>query len=107
MFWQHKITEREINPIKLNRRYCVYCKTGLEQIVIPNSKECNNSIIFHTCRACGWWWLKQKEDWGAGHWYLQGTHATLLELDLTDISLPIDTIRRYLIANFDSRYLID
>lgn len=72
------------------------------------------------CGVCGWWWAKiQYQDCYSGHsdpadesrWcyigkeqILRGTVGRLRNLDLADISTPIDEVRSYIAAQPESRF---
>ncbi len=60
----------------------------------------------YVCRECGWW-TAELEQWTVEpHQHARvvcGAAASLRELDLTDMSTPIDDVRAYLVARYESR----
>ena len=63
------------------------------------------------CKVCGWWLLEKRVICSAKTsqvWELDfATAGALKNLDLTDISIPIEEIRKYISANYQSRFSIN
>ena len=63
------------------------------------------------CTTCGWWtahaW-RQVEDFAHGQEFddTYGKAACLRDLDLSDLSMPIATVRAYLTAKFEKRFTL-
>jgi restriction system protein len=81
---------------------------GLEDYYLDlqmRSKEID--VAVHYCWNCGWWRLVKNICVCAKEWQVWdikfGCAGTLLNLDLADISLPLQEVRRFLIANYASR----
>lgn len=104
MLWDHPVAHRAINPLKLKREYCVYCKTPLKAISLPRVDDGWRAVL--TCTACGWWWLQHGIN-HIGHFLFEGTHGILKELDLTNIETPLNEVRQYLLAKYEARYALD
>lgn len=71
-----------------------------EEYQIGNSKE------LEACSICGWWVVSHKrvQAFGPdGQSWLHRAWGTLRNLDLTDISTPIDQLRAYLIVKYGDR----
>lgn len=72
----------------------------------PNVEESNLGI----CPVCGWWladktfWVSTKNNIWEIHY---GSSGSLINLDLTDIHLPLDIIRQYLAARYESRFSVN
>jgi Holliday junction resolvase-like predicted endonuclease len=68
--------------------------------------------VLGACGACGWWayWLQTGRgllDLESGErpgWSLYGAIAELRRLDVADIGAPIDEVKRYLTARYESRF---
>ena len=59
------------------------------------------------CMKCGWWTVAfdYKVDLGLDVYvYTHCASGALRKLDLSDISVPTDELRRYLIANYHDRF---
>lgn len=105
---------------------CWYCSGGLRTLdrrglnppsaMMPGEWDVRTSILL-VCDICGWWFIsrhiygeryEEAEPFDfepfANSWAVRGL---LRELDLSDIQLPLDEVRRYLLAKYDSRFNID
>jgi restriction system protein len=63
------------------------------------------------CPVCGWWKAEARQeidDWVhlRGHSVVYGAAASLRELDLSDISTPINDVRSYLAAKYENRFIL-
>lgn len=72
--------------------------------------ESNKKSLF-VCPVCGWWRAEvhqEIDDWlhGREHTILFGAAASLCELDLSDVSTPIDDVRSYLAAKYEDRFRV-
>lgn len=81
-----------------------------------SSEHDTRFILIRCCPVCGWW-TKREElrvyhigfggfDTSDGR-IIYGAAGSLRELDLKDQSIPIEEIRAYLAAKYDSRFSID
>lgn len=63
--------------------------------------------IVHMCKLCGWWVAVDKavlHTMGSQFWAVElVSPAVLKELDLGDVRVPMDEVRRYLIRRFENR----
>jgi hypothetical protein len=100
-------------------RTCAYCRTKLErlrklpEVEIPDARIAIQVTELFACSACGWWKLERnvQAEFGTSHpsggyWNRRdyGAAGALRSLDLTDLSLPIEEIRAYLIAKYADRF---
>lgn len=77
-----------------------------------------NGRIIKICSICGWWSVFKKEYGGFGWefseqkqyddfvYYEYGTIAILKKLYITDIAIPLEDIKQYLLAKYECRYNI-
>lgn len=95
---------------------CAFCKTPLavlESDVVGGASAFSGSMIARVsaCNQCGWWRAHRSTTSYFGVHRISrtidyGAAASLREFDLTDISAPIDEVRDYLMAKFESRSMI-
>ncbi|MBW0434988.1 restriction endonuclease [Leptospira yasudae] len=73
----------------------------------PSSYECYSLV----CRVCGWWILGKRVYLSAKVWQIWELYfaavGSLKNLDLTNVKVPIDEVRRFLAAKYESRFLIN
>ena len=84
---------------------CLFCKAPLKTYHDDNDGV--GFSLFHFCPKCGWWvYLGRAWPDGAESTVVQMRAAagSLKELDLADISVPIEEVRRYLVARYESRF---
>lgn len=111
-----------------HREACPYCGTQLRSghfdlaIEIPDSGVHSDNGELYICRACGWWIERRDVEgcFGPSHpdtglngaqrefsdWHRRGYGITgaLKNLDLTDLGTPVNEIRSYLMARWNSRF---
>ena len=100
-------------------RTCAYCRTHLwklrqlPEVEIPDASIAIQSTDLFVCRACGWWKLERnvQAEFGTSHpfggfWDRRnyGVTGALRSLDLSDLNLPIEEIRAYLMAKYTDRF---
>ena len=105
----------------LKLKTCPFCRTKLQTITKFSDGPTHNtetedllsSLIINVCLVCGWWGTasymlgKFQNNNGDEVRYAQfGALATLRNLNLSDLSTPIDEVRQFLIAKYDSRHSI-
>lgn len=102
-------------------KYCIFCKNQMYLLSYEDFPESTFSHrwldkLIKICPVCGWWSVLKK-DYGDFRWglseqerydnfvyYEYGTVAILKKLDITDISIPIEDIKQYLLAKYEYRY---
>lgn len=76
----------------------------LEDSDTQNCVYCSSSV----CKSCGWWFLGKTvmlKSLSTQMWQLTYLSSGILNsLDLTDLSVPISEIRKYLCAKYDDRF---
>lgn len=69
-----------------------------------------NDQLLQTCPVCGWWVASLLEGHAphmthdGGYLILRRACGALKELDLADVSIPTDELRRYLLAKYGDRF---
>lgn len=120
MIW-HCTSTHGIHSSMIERSDCPFCRGKLEEIgrVSPDGGldvtelDSNNSwVSVYACSACGWWKMDGQieacfgpEDPLTPNKFSQRevlATAALANLDITDDTVPIDDVRRYLIARAKS-----
>lgn len=83
---------------------CVFC--GAEMSQLPETRD---GVSTHRCAVCGWWRAEEsvERDNHSLHLRFYEACGELRQLDLRDVNLPLDEVRRYLSANFEGRHDID
>ena len=94
---------------------CYYCNTDLVQL---RSKVLDRSPFKDTaddvkrldaCPSCGWWVLSFSRESRVGpdwHQWIHRGAGTLRRLDVSDITVPTEELRQYLLAKYDDRLYI-
>lgn len=104
-----EVTKR-LTPWYESAQSCVYCNSALERLWTDRA-SISGSIGLGVCQKCGWWELRrtggiEDEDYGRLPGYRQfyhGTFGRLRNLDLADISTPIEVLRTALVAQYSGR----
>jgi len=69
------------------------------------SKETCNIVRVYVCSICGWWIVRRHNYHGDGTFGdVFALYGALRNLDLTDISIPINQLRAYLILKYEERF---
>lgn len=90
--------------IDVRRRVCVFCRTPLRTLFKKRSRK-THSYCVRVCDSCGWWWFHDAyvDDKLSLVWR-RSVHPQLKQLDLSDLSVPIQDVERYLSARYESRF---
>jgi restriction system protein len=121
--WRHgdPITEESLVRAARNQQNCPFCDMALEFLRTGDEGSRlarKTGPMFHqmeldyqvtnywACSLCGWWKGNRIHYVAEDGFTLEmesAASAVLKSLDLSDISLPIDAVRTYLVANYESR----
>jgi restriction system protein len=97
---------------------CTFCRSPMkllhskiDDLSRPRTGPHSYFKRLFVCSICGWWIADGREtndDLGHGRHYhaVYGAAASLRELDLSDISTPINEVRSYLAAKYESRFTL-
>lgn len=79
---------------------CIYCGAKLEQLRSPAN-------LVQVCQTCGWWAVTHHWSRHYGEeepaWFAKSACGRLANLDVNDLSTPIDELTNYLIAKYGER----
>ena len=87
---------------------CQYCHSPMATLNIKQD-PCTGGgtdTFVEVCKSCGWWVVTHHVGYSFGYegWLgINRTAGILRELDVTDISIPLQELTKYLLANYDSR----
>ncbi len=103
---------------------CIFCKSKLHRISAEPGGEgheetcpyCHETptLGINVCDGCGWWYINDEveKEWANGECSIawESRHysamASLKNLELTDLTLPLQDVRQYLVARYSDRYLV-
>jgi len=122
--YQGHVKDKDLVEEGLYLADCLFCKTKL--VELPNLVVIDNDdvddIASYTsklkrgialgkrtdasmCPTCGWWKISREVgDLIDEFVEYYGAVATLHDLDLIDLSTPIEEVKQYLVAKYESRY---
>ncbi len=117
--WSYDDIARNPSPF-LKTWSCPFCRATLSQLHKNINLEsplygCIDEDVWREtteemfiCQTCGWWRFEKRleENFVELETLVCGAVASLRELDLSDISLPIQHIRDYLAAKYEKRFEI-
>ena len=101
---------------------CIYCESNLRLLYyedlldgIPDNplsyfNKQEHFIKVYFCPVCGWWgYFKILNCSGSGCWYIYdyGTVGVLKNLDLQDISTPLEDVIKFLLAKYEARFTMN
>jgi restriction system protein len=99
----------------VTRETCLFCETEMKLITIASDRILVGAI--RLCNSCGWWSRNERhrtpdfegfeKSLTPRHLYsMDGACAQLRNLDIADISIPLDVLRAYLLAKYSDRFNI-
>lgn len=97
---------------------CPYCRSFLSLLKDARTDErsrdggslTGEDFKVAACPVCGWWRVRKTKGWSTSWEFRTKTHAAvaaLRNLDLMDLSVPLEEIRSFLAANYDVRFAIN
>jgi restriction system protein len=126
--WEHQYNSSSIvQPKFIQRRWeslrhCRYCDAELKNYPVDYEHVDKNITLFihaWVCNDCGWWFFERYEEGEIIHGMFGGKSynhdygsrrysrcGSLKELDLSDINLPLEEIRSYLVARYSERHAV-
>ncbi len=121
--WKYldRVENRELIADGLSVSNCLFCKTSLSPLLDQRQDAPRKApdfwvehLLAKFCPTCGWWLasrtVRERNMDGkcshtprVGHSRF-GTIAILRNLDMADLSVPIEEVRDFLVAKYESRY---
>jgi restriction system protein len=111
--WEYAVASRLMTLDSVTATECIYCQTALYRFPAKKFDSGEQSLIvqFSLCPCCGWWTVyrvhqnflpraREAESYA-------GAIGSLRELDLTDVSVPLNEVRQYLAARKEKIYEIN
>jgi restriction system protein len=104
--WTYTPSER-VQRVRLlvDKDHCPYCHADAPRLQGSYFVKRNAYV----CPTCGWWKAIKETGSppGTSAWgRIYGAAGTLKDLNLTDISTPVEEARRYLLAKYESRFSV-
>ena len=120
MIWEYKDFEKIAEPDEgdphFSYKKCIYCTSAMRRLGTRPGTFANlgkigewvsHEISIDVCDVCGWWALyhqKSMEEGSGYSWAVFGAIPVLRSAVLTDVSVPLDEIRKYLLARYSDRF---
>ncbi len=113
--WKYEDTFPTPTEADVTRDTCLFCEAEMRHIRIASDRVLKAEI--RLCDCCGWWSRNEryrkpdfdgfKDSLTLRHLYsMDGACAQLRNFDATDISTPLDELRRYLLVKYEARFNI-
>jgi hypothetical protein len=122
--WSYDDPDPSVDSIRaaVNELACRYCDSLLTKPITSTISETQSIwekkfrdggyldeqiiTLVRCCPVCGWWTAKEESDDGS---VIQtaGGCGILQQLDLSDQTVPLQEIRRYLVRRFEKRFSVD
>ncbi len=109
--WNYDTIPEQINAELCKMQKCIFCNINLKQATVnrrqnePNVLEGERLEIRH-CPQCGWWsgayQIKGRADIIESSVTTKGAYGILRQLDLKDVTLPINEVRDFLTVKYNS-----
>jgi len=114
--WIYENTFSVPSEEDVTRRFCIFCYSRMDCISSTENAILQGEI--RICETCGWWCRNERsrtidfdgfdESGIVRHFYsMAGACAQLKNLDLSDITIPLDEMHAYLIARYKDRFDVD
>lgn len=108
--WDYLETLPKLSEGLVQSKSCIYCGSSMYVAARTRTGDQNQKLM--RCEQCGWWtyWLQTSSgiigpDTGSPiGWRTEGAAGLLRSLDLQDLEAPIEEVRSYLAARYESRF---
>jgi restriction system protein len=109
--WEYGEAGRLLTINSVGSDDCIYCQTPLLRLPAQSYEKGIKRLFLQLsiCPHCGWWTVyrvhqnEHEQTSGFAESY-SGSIGCLKELDLSNISVPLNEVRQYLLAKKDSAY---
>jgi len=106
--WDYADTPVEMSLSLLAKVDCVFCNAPMP-LACDTSRE-SDHVYVRLCNLCGWWHASRLENYRSGilekSLVKYASYGVLKNLNLADISTPLNEVRDYLQARYSDRHLI-
>jgi restriction system protein len=109
--WEYKEVSRIMTIVSVYSDHCIYCQSALLHLPAEKFEVKEKRLLMQIsiCLQCGWWSLYRihQGEYRRTAGIIEshsGAIGCLKELDLTDISTPLDEVRQYFLAKKESIY---
>jgi restriction system protein len=123
--WEYLDPVKSTDALKFAARVetCPFCSSNLVSLPVPDYlsrivptiyADCNVHDLDGTCsysasgcEVCGWWRVVRSSDYWFEHVFFEDVHTaagSLKSLDVSDVAVPVEEVRNYLVARYDARY---
>lgn len=114
--WRHSARDDSCLDLLEGRSNCLFCASVLGTLQASNRQRFermsrSESTTVLVCPQCGWWIVNRRRQWAPilpwpdmGGYRDFGAVSCLKRLDLSDLTLPLEDVRAYLFAKYDSRH---
>jgi len=103
--WVYQDTHTRPPKEEAQRDDCLFCAERLQELWGEGHRNLHASL--RVCPSCGWWCKFRTEvsqGRGGEYFSLWGTCAQLKQLDIADITTPVDEVRQFLAAKYNDRF---
>lgn len=111
--WEHNEAGRLLTIYSVGTTECVFCAGSMLRLPAEQLEAGVQRLIVQLsiCPQCGWWSVYRIRQGEYAHTagFAEshvGTIGSLRELDLTDISAPLNEVRAYLLARRDAMFTV-
>lgn len=109
--WEYQEASRVMTIASVYSNHCLYCQSNLLHLPAEKFEVKQKRLLMQIsiCVLCGWWSLYRihQGEYARTAGIIEshsGAIGSLKELDLTDISIPLNEVRQYFLAKKDSIY---
>ena len=107
--WEYNEAGRLMTIRSIYSDDCIYCQASMLRFPTENFEVGSKALFIQLsiCQLCGWWSVYRihQGEYPRTAGIIEshsGTIGCLRELDLNDVSTPLDQVRQYLLANSES-----
>jgi len=111
--WEYSEASRLITLDAVFSDNCIYCKAPLTKLPSTSFEKAEKRLFVQLaiCKVCGWWTVYRvhQNEYPRTAGIIEGYSGTigcLKQLDLKDISIPLNEARQYLCAKGDSIFYV-
>lgn len=110
--WEHAEAGRLLTYQSVGASSCIYCRRDMARLPAAKNEKGNRKLFAQLtiCPCCGWWNVYRvhqgEHPRTSGIEGYDGAIGSLRELDVIDLSVPLDEIRRYLLVHTDTLYKV-